>query len=250
LIIPQENSQIMKQPFSFLVGLSILLLVSCSAPRNILKLQPQSDQTSWFYGQEFTGDSVFGIIAKVAFDEVQHPWYAFDVEITNRSNMSFLVDPSQFYVVPLNGKNEPMSLDKTYAVDPEAKIMELNKDLSINSANQKNQLGISLLAAGIDIATGIAVMSDDNPRNDNLRTDLLPLALASGADNKFEAIDLNALRDTWKSTTLRKTTLEKGYTMHGKVLVPVLPDASYIQLNIPVDNEIIRINFMQIRIIP
>jgi len=29
-----------------------------------------------------------------------------------------------------------------------------------------------------------------------------------------------------------------------------VPDASYIQLNIPVDNELIRINFMQLKIAP
>ena len=240
----------MKRIQQLFAGLAILLLSNCSVPRNIIKLQPQSDKTSWFYGQEYTGDSVFGIIAKVAFDEVQYPWYTFDVDITNRSNMPFLVDPAQFYAVPLNGESEAMTKDPIYAVDPESKILELDKSLSRNAANQKNQIGISLLAAGIDIATGIAVMSDDNPRNDNLRTDLLPLALASGADNKFEAIDLNALRDTWRSTTLRKTTLEQGYTMHGKVLIPISQDASYIQLNIPVDNEILHINFMQIRLVP
>lgn len=234
----------------YYIPILLLLLANCSTPRNILKLKPQSEKTSWFYGQEFTGDSVFGIIAKVAFDEVQHPWYAFDVEITNRSNMSYLVDPSRIFMVPLNGKSQPLNGDTIYAVDPESKIMELDKSLAVNSSNQKNALGLSLLAAGIDIATGIAVMSDDNPKNDNLRTDLLPLAIASGAENKFEAIDLNELRNTWKSTTLRKTTLEKGFSIHGKVLVPISPDASYIQLNIPVDNELIRINFMQVRFIP
>jgi hypothetical protein len=240
----------MKQFFSLFFGICLIILSSCSMPKSIIRLKPQSDKTSWFYGQEFTGDSVFGIIAKVAFDEVQQPWYAFDVEITNRSNMSYLVDPSQIFMVPLNGKSQPLNGDTIYAVDPESKIMELDKGLAVNSAHQKNALGLSLLAAGIDIATGIAVMSDDNPRNDNLRTDLLPLAIASGAENKFEAIDLNELRDTWKSTTLRKTTLEKCFSIHGKVLVPISPDASYIQLNIPVDNELVRINFMQVKFIP
>ena len=240
----------MKQSPSLFFCICLVIFSSCSTPKSLLRLTPQAEKTSWFYGQEFTGDSIYGIIAKVAFDEVQQPWYAFDVEITNRSNMDYLVDPTQMFIVPLNGKNEPLNGDTIYAVDPEAKITELDRSLSVNAASQKNQLGLSLLAAGIDIATGIAVMSDDNPRNDHLRTDLLPLALAAGADNKFEAVDLNELRNTWKSTTLRKTTLEKGFSMHGKLLVPVSPDASYLQLNIPVDNELIRINFMQIRFIP
>lgn len=240
----------MKQISIILFCLSAIVLTNCSAPKNIIRLKPQSEKTSWFYGQEFTGDSVFGIIAKVAFDEVDQPWYKFDVEITNRSNMDYLVDPAQIFMVPMNGKNESLNGDTIFAVDPESKIMELDRSLAINSSHQKNALGLSLLAAGIDITTGIAVMSDDNPQNDNLRTDLLPLAIASGADNKFEALDLNELRDTWKSTTLRKTTLEKGFAIHGKVLIPVSPNASYIQLNIPVDNDLIRINFMQVKFIP
>jgi len=234
----------------FYIPILLLLLASCATPKALLKLKPQSDKTSWFYGQEFIGDSVFGIIAKVAFDEVDQPWYKFDVEITNRSNMNYLVDPAQMFVVPLNGRNESFNGDTIYAVDPESKIMELDTRLSINTANQKNQLGMYLVAAGIDIATGIAAMSDDNPKNDHIRTDLLPLAIASGVDNKFAALDLNDLRNTWKSNTLRKTTLEKGFSMHGKLLIPISPDASYLQLNIPVDNELIRINFMQVKFFP
>lgn len=228
----------------------LLLLGSCATPKSILKLKPQSDQTSWFYGQEFTGDSVFGIIAKVAFDQIENPWYTFDVEITNRSNMDYLVDPAQMFIVPLNGEGRPLNGDTIYAVNPEEKIAEIDRSVSINEAQRKNQLGFTLLAAGIDIATGIAVLSDDNPRNDNLRTDLLPIALANGAANKFDAVDLNQLRDSWKTSTLRKTTLQKGFALHGKLLAQVCPDASYVQLNIPVDNELIRINFMQIRFIP
>jgi len=244
-----QNYFAMKRFIFLLCGLSGLLLVNCSAPKNLLKLQPQSDKTSWFYGQEFTGDSVFGVIAKVAFDQIDRPWYTFDCEITNRSNMDYLVDPSLFFIVPFNGRNEQIG-DTIYVQNPETKIMELDKNLAVNEARRKNQLGITLLAAGIDIATGIAVLSDDNPRNDNLRTDLLLPAIASGEANKFESINLNELRDTWRSSTLRKTTLEKGFTMHGKILAPIVENAAYIQLNIPVDNEIIRINFMQVQFAP
>lgn len=240
----------MKQISFILFGLSLLILSSCSAPRNILKLKPQSEITSWFYGQEFTGDSVFGIMAKVAFDEVNRPWYKFDVEITNHSTMPLLVDPAQFFIVPFDGKSQPLNGDTIYAVDPEAKILELDKNLSVNEASQKNQLGLTLLAAGVDIATGIAVLSDDNPKNDCLRTNFLGATVAEGENNHYEAIDLNELRDIWKSTTLRKTTLDKGFALHGKLLVPISPDASYIQLNIPVDNELIRINFMQLQFAP
>lgn len=237
----------MKQLYYIILALSVFLLASCSSNRSVIKLKPQSEKTSWFYGQEFTSDSVFGIIVKVGYDQINHPWYLFDVEITNRSNMPYVVDPATIYCVPLNGTFQPFNGDTLYAVDPETRIDELDRELAINKNRQKNQLGLTLLAAGIDIATGVVVLTDDNPRNDFVRTDLLPAAIAQGQENRFEAIDLNELRDTWKSTTLRKTTLETGYTMRGKVLVPVFKDAPYIQFNIPVDNEVIRITFMQIK---
>lgn len=240
----------MKQSSFLFFGICLIIFSSCSTPKEFVKLKPQSNKISWFYGQEFTSDSIFGVMAKVAFDEIQPPWYAFDMEIVNHSNMDYLVDPAQIFVVPLDGNSKPLSNDTIRAIDPEAKIMELDRKLAINASNRKNGLGLTLLAAGIDIATGIAVMSDDNPRNDHLRTDLLPVAMAANAENKFVAQDLNELRDTWKSTTLRKTTLQSGFSIHGKLLVPISPNASYIQLNVPVDNGLIKINFMQIRFLP
>lgn len=225
--------------------LIVSLFASCTTQRSVISLKPQSEQTSWFYGQEFAGDSVFGIIAKVGFDQIDNPYYLFDVEITNRSNMPYLVDPASMFCVPLNAMFAPLTKDVLYAIDPEVKIKELEKEIAMNKNRQKNQLGLTLLAAGIDIATGVAVMSDHNPRNDYFRTDLLPAAIAQGQENRFEAIDLNELRDTWRSTTLRKTNLDTGYSLHGKLLVPLAPNASYIQLNIPVDNDTIRINFVQ-----
>ena len=239
----------MKHYLTLISGLLILLFASCSTPKNIIKLSPDSKKTSWFYGQEFASDSVFGILAKAGFDEVTRPWYAFDLDIVNRSNMPYLVDPAKIFIVPLNGKNEPMG-DTIYAQDPESKILELDKKLAINESRQKNQLGTTLLAAGIDIATGVAVTTDHNPRNDNFRTDMLGAAMISNEINNFQSINLNELRDSWKASTLRKTTLEKGYAIHGKIFIPIYPNASYIQLNIPVDNELIKINFMQVQYIP
>jgi hypothetical protein len=240
----------MKQSNFLFFCVCLIAFSSCSTPKEILKLKPQSNKTSWFYGQEYTGDSVYGVIVKAAFDEIQPPWYAFDVEVVNRSNMDYLVDPAQMFAVPLDGLGNPINGDTIYAVDPEQKLMEFDRKLAVNTADRKNALGLTLLAAGIDLATGIAVLSDDNPRNDNFRTDLLPAAIAANVDNKFIAQDLNELRNTWKETTLRKTTLQSGFSIHGKLLIPVLPKASYVQLNVPVDNGMIRISFMQLRFLP
>jgi hypothetical protein len=161
---------------------------------------------------------------------VSYPYYIFDVEIINRSNLPILIDPATFFCLPLDGKSQVMNGDTIYARDPELEILDIDRKLSVNEARSKNQLGLALLAAGVDIATGVAVLSDDNPHNDWLRTDLLDATIIDGEANHFETQNLMQLRDSWKSTTLRKTTLNTGDILQGKVLVPVYKNASYIQL--------------------
>jgi hypothetical protein len=130
----------MKPLYPPLCLLILFVLASCSTPRSIISIKPQSDQTSWFYGHEFARDSAFGIIAKVAFDEINDPWYLFDVEITNRSNMPFTVDPAQIFCVPLSGMLAPLNGDTLYAVDPEVKIKELDKSIAIKKSGKRTSL--------------------------------------------------------------------------------------------------------------
>jgi hypothetical protein len=236
----------MKQ-LAFIFSVAVIFILSgCATPQSVIRLKPESTRTSWFYGQEFSGDSAFGIIAKVAFDQVQPPYYLFDVEITNRSNMDYLVNPSDMFIVSLDGNKNALTGNAQKVVDPEARILELDKRLATNSDNRKASLGLVLLAAGVDIATGIAA-DNGNPRRPHVRTDLFPLAVVASEGTRFTASDLNQLRDTWKKTALRKTTLQKGYSIRGKILASVIPDAPYIQLNIPVDNELLKIDFTQVK---
>ncbi len=239
----------MKHKFT-LTALALIVVIifqSCTGPQNIIKLQPEEEGGKWLYGQNFVSDSLYGVIFEVGFDKFQDNEYWFDFNIINRSNMPVLIDPAKFKCQAYDTEQQALSSKKLKAVDPEKEIFELEKDLSKNEARQKNSIGLSIMAAGIDIATGIATATDDNPHNDHFRTHIFEGVLIDNADTKFEAESISDLLHTWKSSTIRKTTLETNYSMQGKVFLPANPDAAYFKLFLPVDDEFVQFNFVQVQ---
>ena len=227
--------------------LSLFVFQSCFSPQNIVRLKPEKEDVKWRYGQQFVSDSLYGIIYEVGFEQLNENKYWFDFNITNHSNLPVLIDPADFYIQAYNGQNQPMTERKVKAVNPENEILELEKQLSKNEARELNQIGITILAATADIATGIAVATDDNPHNNHMRTHLFHHALAANANHSFQSQSLNEVMDYWKSSTVRKTTLESNYSMQGKVFFPAFREAAYLKLYLPVDSQYIEMNYKQIQ---
>ena len=224
---------------------SLFLPQSCSAPKSLIKLEPNQESTKWLYGQEFAKDSVAGIIYEVGFDKIAGTNYLFDFDITNRSNLEILVDPQDFYYQPLNDSLRPMVDEYFHASDPEKEILGIEKKISITEARRKNNIALSLIGLGADIASAAIRANDDNPRNDYLRTDIFNAVQIGNMVNEFEAEDLNTLHESWSQSTIRKTTLEPGYSIKGKVFFPFFPNAKYLQIVLPVDDQSIHILFQQ-----
>ncbi len=239
-------------PFFIMAILTSLLIQSCHAPANLVKLKPNEEPDKWFYGQALIRDSVYGVEYEVGFDKFNNNQYFFDFHIANHSNMPILIDPVQFYYIPYDPQMKPLIPEKVTAKDPEQEIFEIEKHLSRNEARRRNQIGISLVAIGADIATGIIVASDDRPNNDLLHrvvADGVHLGIAaSGAANENETIDLNELRESWESAAIRKTTLDCTYYMHGKVVFPATPDAAFVRIYVPVDDKWLEFNFAQVKL--
>jgi hypothetical protein len=225
----------------------VFLFQSCFTPQNIIRLQPENEEGTWLNGQQFISDSINGIIYEVGFDQMIDNRYWFDFNITNLSNLPVMIDPGDFYLQAFDGRKQPLSELKVPAVNPENEILKIDKLISKNQARGLNQMGVVLMAATIDVATGIAAVSDDDPHNDHMRTHLVHDAMAVAADHDYAIRSLDDVKDTWKNTTIRKTTLNSNYNMKGKVFFPAFRDAVYIKLYLPVDDEFVEMDYMQIQ---
>ncbi|MGE4587433.1 MAG: hypothetical protein AB7D05_08840, partial [Mangrovibacterium sp.] len=226
--------------YSFIL-LAGLAMQGCYTPAHIVKLVPEREADKWFYGQALLCDSVDGISYEVGFDLTNNGQYLFDFHIRNRSNLPILIDPANYCYTPLDSAMHALGNTSPPALDPETQLLEIDRELSVNEARSKNQLGISLMAIGADVATGVILATDDNPRNDYIAEPvsgaIQASVFASGAANEFETRNLNELREAWENSAIRKTTLECNYSMHGKVFFPACPEAAYIRLHIPVDEK-------------
>lgn len=239
----------MKSKFTFYVFIvsTLLLTQSCFSPRNVIRLQPEKEDVKWRYGQQFVADSLYGVIYEVGFEQLKDNRYWFDFNIVNRSNLPVLINPAEFFLQAYDGKKQPITETRLKAIDPENEILEMEKQLSKNEAREMNNIGFTVLAATADIATGIAVATDDNPHNNHMRTHLYHHAIATNAHQSFQSQSLNEVMDSWKSTTIRKTTLESNYSMQGKVFFPAVREAAYLKLYLPVDSQFVEINYKQIQ---
>jgi len=240
----------MKTKFTspMLIVLTVILLQACSGP-NILKLQPENTTgEKWLYGQRFIADSINGIVYDVGFERCMNEQYWFDFTISNCSNLPILIDPIEFELQAFDQSRAPVNDTKIHALNPEDQIVGLEKSLAKANAREANHFALSLLAVGVDVATGIITATDENPHNDWFRTHLYDDVQIGREVNAFMTEDLKSKKDAWENSTIRKTTLEPNYNIQGKVFFPAVRNASYIKLLLPVDSNYVEINFKQLQI--
>ncbi|WP_163713939.1 hypothetical protein [Mangrovibacterium lignilyticum] len=234
-------------PFLLIAG--VLLFQSCTGPGKITKLIPEKEPDKWLYGQALLTDSIYGISYEIGFDRYQDGAYWFDFHIINHSNMSLLVDPVQYTCQAFDELMNPKTTQPVNAIDPEGKILQFDKGIAQNEAVAKNELGIVIMGIGASIAAN-AIIGTGNPRNDNIRyavTDgIMATSYAIGDEARFEAQNLNELKDAWEHGTIRKTTLESNFAMFGKVFFPASPDATYLKIVIPVDDKNLEFDYKQV----
>lgn len=239
----------MKTNFTFISALFLILFLfqSCFSPQNVVRLNPEKENVTWLYGQPFVSDSLNGIIYEVGFDHMNGNRYLFDFSVTNRSNLPILIDPGLFYIQGFDGKMQPLTDSKVAAIDPESEILEIEKEISRKEAKELNHITAGVVAATVDLTTGIALATDDNPNNDHLRTHLSHHSMAMAAHDSHEIMSLDQIKEAWKSSTVRKTTLRPHYNMKGKVFFPAFTEAVYIKLYLPVDEEFLEMGYQQVQ---
>ncbi|TKG97383.1 hypothetical protein EYV94_02850 [Puteibacter caeruleilacunae] len=235
-----------------------LLACSCATPKMVLRLKPDANNTKWSNGREIVKDSLNGIFVNAAFDEHVHPEVVFHVEITNYSNLPILVDPAKIYYLALdqNKKLLPNS-GGVYSVNPELKLLEIDKEKSRAIARAKNSQTAGIIAAGVVVAASVAIAaSDDEDDQDRHAVEALTgLAAANVAttieeDSYYHSSSLDDLRQFWSSETLRKTTLDPGQMIRGRIVLPATNEATYYQFHIPIDDQYLKMIFKQQGFLP
>lgn len=232
------------------------LLAACASPMAVIRMNPESEQLNWNYGQAYAADTVAGIIVEAAFDKATKEHHVFDVAVVNGSNLDFLVDPSGFYIEDVTNANEQITSIK--AIDPEIMLLNIDKQLSKDEANSKNAAVGMAVAAGALVAASVAVaVIDDNQHHYHRSPDpdlmlAAPIIIGAAADDEVVsyASPLEQQRELWERATIRKTTLKPGYKIEGKVYFPRFENPGRYVLKLPVDDQLVEITFVQLNFMP
>lgn len=253
----------MKTHFTFrsslYVAAAVVLLASCATPRAVIRMNPVSENVRWNYGQAFASDTITGIVVEAAFDRSTPEYNIFDVTVINQSNMSYVVNPANFQFQEVRYDDGPINIYR--ALDPENMLLAIDQKESKDEADAKNAAIGAVVVAGAVVATAAIVAANSNDtevhhhRNHYRHADpgimvATPIFLG-GTDEPMPAMtEAERRRDMWANGTVRKTTLEPGYRIDGKIYFPRFEKPATYLLKLPVDEQYVEIAFNQLTFHP
>jgi len=244
-------------PLSLLyVAAAVILLASCASPRAVIRMNPVSEDVRWNYGQAFASDTVDGIVVEAAFDQSTPEYNIFDVTVINGSNMSYLVDPAKFTFKETRYDDSPANVYS--ALDPENMLLSIDQKESKDEADAKNAAIGAVVVAGAVVATAAIAAANSNDvdmfhhhRHPDPGFLVAAPLLLDGTDEPIAAMTENQRRrDMWANGTVRKTTLEPGYRIDGKIYFARFEKSATYVLQLPIDEQFAQIPFNQLTFNP
>jgi len=237
--------------FLSLIILSSQFLANCYVPpAPIFKLKPQTNNLEWYKGKEIatlTNDSVSVVIS---FDRSLNDDYLFDVDITNYSEKTLLVDPEKFNYKTISGiKKQNELFTATAAKDPEKIILNLQKSYSQHKSKMETQammysLGYFLQFAGQTkalVTNDVELSKHIDHQSHKMKED----ELVDDIQNQKISESLNNSSYIWEILALRKTSLYPNESISGKVFFPVNESAQTLEFSFPIGEQELKILFKQ-----
>jgi hypothetical protein len=231
-----------------LSALSLLTLNACFSPQPVVRVEPTDEPQKWNYGQAILEAEKDGIATNAAYAFSDDDYWVFDVEVINWREERIMVDPADIALTIA-----PIDM-RIPAVDPEAHLLGMEMDASRREANSKNAAVVAGVVAVAAVAAAVATSGDDNNNNennfDNDVVDVVNVAptivVGAGAGAPPPPGPVAVDPWFWSDQSLRKTTLEKGQKVRGKVLFPRNDQVRNFDMLVPVEELIFTFGFKQV----
>ncbi|BDD05397.1 hypothetical protein AUTU_28800 [Aureibacter tunicatorum] len=223
---------------------------SCFSAQPVSRLKALNRTTSWYFGNEVSSQNKNGIELRVAYTESYGETLVFDIELINNSDKSVCISPNQCYYVALDKDTTDIGALR-FAIDPEVKILELDKKIEAGKAAQANHVLYSLFSVTLDIVEDAATLTEEKTEEQrdkefNERQEHLEF-LNDESDRREEHVySLNSQKSFWVNSTLRRTDVESGYTIKGQIFIKRNIKAEYYKLYIPIGNQRFAFDYKQV----
>lgn len=208
----------------------LLLITACASP--VYRLVPE-DESEWIQGGQYVTHNNDNITATLRYVRHNRGMITFDFQLINESGERLRVDPSKyFYVAYLNHPDmgEANRIDSQFVIDPEAKILEIDKAINRRRAGRTAEI---FLDATVEIAN---IASDISTNTYNSRGYAERAMERHFAAEQFDAsmYSLETQRSAWSNLSLRRTDLGDEQELSGFLHIPHNTEANYIEIIIPI----------------
>lgn len=224
-----------------LVAATLCAAISC-APLPIYRLHPVAQSTRWLQGREFVHAASTGLEAEVAFDRTAGHDLVFEIWLRNNATQSVVVAPEKFYLLPEKKPpaNDAQSARLVYALNPEAKLLEIDKEFSKEQASHATSSALEATSLVLGVVADLA--SKETKTEEQLAEDEREQREEEIVRHERERRHENKLarlqqeRAYWEGQPLRKTTLAAREEIEGLVYFPaqVAKEARRVELVLPV----------------
>lgn len=246
----------MKKNLCIVLIIVITLFVSC-AKRPIVRLRPVSNTSTWYLGKEVVSFEANDISVAIAFEETDREHAIFYVEIANQSGDTIMIDPNRFYFIQYQNLENlaDKSLNhgdrtKFYAVDPEKYILETEKEISRENARYATGKAMDATVGFLGFIDFIAHLGERKSREE-MKEEEQEKEREEKRDQEAEEWHekkikrLTNIKDKWKISTLRKTTLAPNQAVSGKVYFPRFIKKKYFVFHFPIDKSLAKFKFQK-----
>ncbi len=214
-------------------------------PKPVVKIESAEGEIFWSYGKQFVSEKRDNIEAIVAYEKQRGTDLIFDVEIINNSSDTVLICPESFHYITDKLKSSD-SIKKVFAYDPEVRLFNIDKALSVQHAEKINSNNTTFFEGALQFAVDVSPKTDEEREENRMRKEDREIRQDEAKEFAVSHINsLNGSRRYWANEVLRKTTLVPGYSVYGKVFIRRNIDAKKYLLNIPIGDKVYDFRYNQ-----
>jgi hypothetical protein len=213
-----------------------LTVAACAAPAPLVGLRPLGADVVWISGRASVQKVANGIEVATAFEHHDGDNLAVRVEVRNDSERRLEVGPSLITYMSCSAPERSTCGRPRLVVDPEARLTELARNQSQESARAANdaafQVPLLLISAAADVT---ALGTGQGGRTTGLRTAAIAGQMSDDAASHDRALASIAVeRATWSDAAFRRNTLFPRTGYGGLVYLPVELDTRFVWLDVRV----------------
>lgn len=207
-----------------------LIFTACASP--VYRLTPEQE-AEWIQGTQYVTQEQNGVTAVMSYTRHNDGMITFDLQMINQSGEKMKIDPKQFFYVAYDShpyKTEGNRLDSRFVIDPEAKILEIDKIMARRRTARSVE---QFLDATIEIANIAHDISTDSYNSRGYTERAIERRIsAENFDDSMSSLENQ--RFAWSNLALRRTDLGNDQEVNGFINIPHHERSRFIEIHLPI----------------